>query len=138
MVIRVARAQAVAKRIATKEEIEKKRTEQVAKFEDVSPIDKECKDRGLTPWSKLSKKDVERKFNINWRDLNDMNIPFEEKTNPINPRFAKMRLYKAKDVAAVIVRQREGSSQQQAVARARGLAIARAQVASRSAARCTE
>lgn len=83
--------------------------DQARKAEALTPSTPEetlCKKKGVTPTCKLTKRRALDTFNLDWRELEGMALPFESKPNPCNPRWAPMKLYKAGDVARELVKRR--------------------------------
>jgi hypothetical protein len=71
-----------------------------------TPVEMLCKRKGVTPSCTLTKERALKAFNLDWRELQDMALPVEMKTNPRNLKWAPMKLYKAGDVAKAVIKKR--------------------------------
>lgn len=119
-------------RADTKQRIEAERAEAAKHLTLTSLSEQLCKNAGVVPWNKLTKKDVLAKFGLEWTKLDLLAVEFESKPNPQNLRFAPMKLYKAGDVAKALARRQQRAQQLQdrrQASRADALAARRAQAA---------
>jgi hypothetical protein len=118
-----------------KQRIEEERKAAAAKLTPTTLSEKLCKEAGVELWNKLSKKDTLEKFGLEWSELDDLGLAFESKTNPKNPRFKPMRLYKAGDGAKALARKQQRVQElqdQRKVAAAQQMAAKRARAAARA------
>lgn len=92
-------------------QIAAKQAAPAAKFDPKTAADKICKRAGVVPDTKLCKKDVMAKFNLEWRELQDLGVTFEKRRNPRNPSWSPMQMFRAGDVANALAKQRRASKE---------------------------
>jgi hypothetical protein len=60
-----------------KQRLEAQRAEAAAALTPETPSEKICKAAGVAPWNKLSKKDAQSKFGLEWAELEALGVKFE-------------------------------------------------------------